>query len=329
MTYPVHSRTWDISTTRSLYVSLLATMGDGMYALLTKLLAQGYVLKWTSNGTTGPSGAGDTTNRITSAANFQTRAAAAAAAQSYFVVTDANNVQVLVTYQGATDDIARVSFSPTAAFALAGTPTHQPTATDERVVVSTVTLIVATTSADRLFHIWVSSDAKAFRVAVARLGVFDAVVWGVEDCTPAAFGAGVTFSPPVYGFVVSQANLHGNNVLSTYAANTRAVQATPTVASVAQTSLCSFSSAAYLSGTPAINITGVAQLQNDALIYPMGLISNTAGSRGKLGNLKDWWTFGGPSAYGETVGFTNQFITMNNSAAATLWPWNGTRPVMT
>ena len=319
---PTPARNWDISTTRVSYTTVAGVLGVGMYTLKTKLLAQGYLMWASSDGTAGPSGLNDRTDRITDATKFATRAASAAAAQSWFMVKDGNGVYTLITYQGASDDIVRVSQSVGGYTLPPVTPTHQPTATDERITVS-ATVVATTTSGDRIFHIWVSADAKAFRVAVVRAGIMAGNIWGVEDVAPAEFAGGVSFDPPVWGF----AFLPTGSITSAYAANSTGGLATVNVASVLQSASCSGTTeyGGVINQAIQTSLTGgFSILQNDYVITGNCLVATTAACRGRLGQLVDWWT--GPSlSAGETLG-DRTLIAFGGSI---LWPWNGTVPVMT
>lgn len=148
-------KAWTVTANeRQAYTSLLDVMGWWAYRNKVALLAAGWTMKWSCDGATGPANAGDATDRIASAANFATRATIAAAAQSYFVVYNADGLQLLITYQGASDDICRVSYSEGGNFTLAGTTTQQPTASDEMVLSTGNSVINATTSADRVMTTW-------------------------------------------------------------------------------------------------------------------------------------------------------------------------------
>lgn len=197
MTAPITTKNWTIDANkRNAYVSLVGMVGWFAYEHLTSLLAAGWVVKWTSDGTNGPASAGDNTNLFTGAADFATRATIAAAAQAYFVVENTANVELMITYQGASDDIARISFSPTG-FTLAGTPTHQPTASDEMVVMTGTSVVNATTSADRVMTIWTTDDTMHWSFALFRQSTLINVV-GVEFVNSLC-GSGV-FAVPYVGY---------------------------------------------------------------------------------------------------------------------------------
>lgn len=162
-TTPRLQKNWTISPNIRLtpYVSLLATMGWWAYENKVRLLAAGWTLVCSSNGTTGPTTIADTTDRITSAASFQTRATVAAANQSWFIVRNTLGCQLLFTFMGATDDICYVAYSQGGLFALASPSTRQPTAVDIANVSIATSVINATTSGDRVMTTWAEPNSWA------------------------------------------------------------------------------------------------------------------------------------------------------------------------
>jgi len=328
MAYPTITRTWHISTTRSTYASLAATVGDGIYALKEALLLRGYTMWASSDGTTGPTDANDRTDRIAASTNFRTRATVAAAAQSWVMVKDGNGIYILITYQGATDNVFRVSYS-VLGYTLAATKTHQPTATDERVLCSTVDMVSATTSGDRLFHIWVSSDAKAFRVAVAHASAWVGGMWGIEEIVPDTFAAAVTFTPTSVGYyfvVVGMGAASG--ILNNYSANAAGFLGNMIVGGVTYAITCGGVTEGYAGGSlQAFLSDSIATLQGDYLITPIDLVSNAVGAKGRVGSLVDWWIGGRSAGSGDVLDSAN-YIAMLVGANPTIWPWNGSTPTM-
>lgn len=164
-------QTWNISPNkRNTYVSLTDMMGWFLYENKVAMLASAWTIKWTSDGTTGPSGVGDTTDRWATKANATTRGTAAATVQAYAVLQNTDGLQVLLTYQGATDDVARISYSPGGLFTLAAPTTHQPTASDESIVSAGNTLVSNATSGDRVMTIWCTSDSTQWSHVICRSG---------------------------------------------------------------------------------------------------------------------------------------------------------------
>lgn len=154
------TKTWTITpNVRNAYVSLVSMMGWWLYQNKLAMTTAGWTVVFSCDGTTGPTNSSDTTDRWASSANCQTRATSAAAAQSWIVLANADGVQVLFAFQGASDDICRVSMSQGALFTLAGTTTNQPTATDELIITNGTTVINATTSADRVMSIGCTTES--------------------------------------------------------------------------------------------------------------------------------------------------------------------------
>jgi hypothetical protein len=192
------TKDWTITPNlRNAYVSLADMTGWLLYQNKAAMLAAGWTIKWTSDGTTGPSGVGDTTDRWTTKTEASTRGANAASPQSYAVVQNADGVQVLLTFQGATDDIGRISYSPTGVFTLDVTTTHQPTAADEMVVAAATSLVDNSVDGDRVLTIWCSDDTLHWSHVVARAGSFNHLI-GVERINSLC-GPGV-FAVPYVGY---------------------------------------------------------------------------------------------------------------------------------
>jgi hypothetical protein len=177
MTFPQLQKNWTVSpNVRQAFTTLVGVAGWYAYENKTRMLAVGWTVKFTSNGTTGPASGVDTTDRITSAATFATRATVAAAPQSWYVLQNADGIQILFAYQAAGvsptgDDIIRISYSQGGLFTLAGTTTHQPTATDEIVMSAATTVINATASLDRVMSIFCANDTTAWRCCLFRNSV--------------------------------------------------------------------------------------------------------------------------------------------------------------
>lgn len=169
MAAPITNKLFNITPNlRRSYVSLNDLTSWWIYENKVAKLGGSWTIKWTSDGTNGPASDLDNTDRLASPANCATRGTTGSTAQSWYLAQNNEGVQILVTYQGATDDIARVSFSPGGLFTRAGTPTFPPTATDEVVVSAATTIVNATTSADRVMSIWCAADGTDWRCPVFR-----------------------------------------------------------------------------------------------------------------------------------------------------------------
>ena len=195
---------WTI--TPNLHNTPLVSLNDSsayfIFQNFTAMTAGGATIKWTCDGVTGPTGAGDTTNRLLTKANCTVQGAAAGNAQCYFVVTNADGVQVAIFNQGATGDIIRIAYSPGGLYTLASPTTQQPTAIDE-VVVAATSVIGATASADRVLQIWTTTGCKNWSCAILRQNAIVNIV-GIERTYNIA-SAGV-FSPPYVGYRYTSAS---------------------------------------------------------------------------------------------------------------------------
>lgn len=192
------TKNWTITPNVRLtpFVSLVATMNWFLYQNKVAIVAAGWTLIGTSNGATAAfDGAGG--DRWTSeAAVGGIRGTVAAAPQSWALFQNADGVQVLFAYQGAGvsptgDDIARISMSMSAAYVIAATTTHQPTATDEVICSVGNSLINATASGDRVMSIGCTTEnwwCAAFRASVLinflSVEKFDAAVATVVLAKP-------------------------------------------------------------------------------------------------------------------------------------------------
>lgn len=154
------TKTWTVSPNVRLtpFVSLTATMGWWLYQNKTKLVAAGWTLIGTSNGTTAAFDGGGGDRWTSDSVGPVTIGAAAGNPQSWALLANADGVQILFAYQGATADIARISMSQAGLYALAGTVTHQPTAADECLMTTGSSIINATASADRVMSIGCTTE---------------------------------------------------------------------------------------------------------------------------------------------------------------------------
>lgn len=323
---PTLTRTWVISPcNRISFVSLVDTTQQVLYRAKTFLLARGYTVRGSASAGTG---AMDSTDRWTNAAAVTPRATSAAASQAWMVLRDGNGADILLTFQGASDDIARISFSPGGLFVAAGTPSHQPTATDEEVIWSATSLVNATASGDRLISFWGTADAKNFRWALARSNVWTGAVIGVErvGVPDSGYGTGVVFTPDIFGFGNLPANLTHSNAQNAFVANNTGGRCR-----------------VVIGGTPFSIGAGLGALRGAALAAPFSgavqnlqslnyglvesfLVSQVASALGMIGKRVDFWlgkTTAAGAADGDVYG-TNQFVQIGEA----VWPWDGSVPVM-
>jgi hypothetical protein len=209
MTDTVVVKKWTISANvRNAYVSLADETSWFLFENKKALIATtsqidgvgaktAWSVIWSCDGATGPANAADHTDRWATKANAATRGAAAGNAQSYIVLQNSDGVQLLLAFQGATDDIGRISYSPGGLFTLAGTTTQQPTATDEVVITAATTLVNATTSLDRVMSIWCRDDSLGWRVALFRsAAIVNCIGLGKVN----SLCGGTVFTVPYVGF---------------------------------------------------------------------------------------------------------------------------------
>ncbi len=333
MSTPILKKSWTISANNRIsFVSLNDTMSKYLFGVKEFLKTHGYTVRGSSNGSTASPAntlVSDGVDRWTTAANVTTRGAASANAQSWTVLRDATGVDILLAYQGATDDVARISFSVGQLFTTQATGTFQPTATDEAVMLSALTLINATTSADRVWFGWVDNQSKLCRFAVARSGVFTGQLWGVErlfSIVNLSGLLGVTWVPTTFGFGFSP----GAGVLNT---GTTMGIARTTGASTVQNAAVTLGVEQLQASNTVFTQTKV-ELQGGFAysLFPLSVGSTTSNTRGKLGNLTDWWlgrTSG--SADGDMYNEKRLICAGNIAGASSLaWPWDGsTSPVLT
>jgi len=320
MTLPTKLLTWTHSVNqRVTFVSVLQCTQDLLFAY--KQFAKNTHSATITGSCDGTTGAKDGVDRWATAANAGTRGAAAGNAQSWVIWKDANNVETLLCFQGATDDRVRISYSPGALFVVAGTPNQQPTATDEVVVCTTaVSWTDITASGDRVWHGWSDSTKKNLMFVMARQSV-TTHWWGVVEATKEV-DAAVTWNG-VYGIMFSGVGLTATSALFTYSVN----------ASARRTRV-------VIGGTPfTIDAVGGMEMYNstvnsisDALpelqggvgypIIPMKLGSTTVSAKGRLGFQKDIYAGRMAGANPGDVYGTNDWVTLG--AAGWVLPWNGT-----
>ena len=327
MTFPTKVRAYTpVLNQRISYVSLNDLVASYGYGVKNALVATaGFTLKYTCDGTTGPTSSSDHTDRLSSKSNFTTRGANAASAQSSFVVTDANGADWMFAYQGATDDVGRWSYSPGGLFLPAGTANQQPTATDE-VVLSSTSVVGNTTSADRVWHAMISTDKKAMFLFVARSGVCVGNAIMIGSCVSAVSGAGNVFSPAMVGLAtttfVPATYFNGNATIGFSRAVWSSVGITSTLIAGYETPPTS----GFLDGT-----NPAAQGSSGGLMFPLSAWSTTSNANGKIANLIDIYKDGNSKADGDLT-TDSQWIhlTFTGSASAgVLWPWDGaTTPQM-
>jgi hypothetical protein len=320
-------RAWLYSTNnRIAYTSLNTTMRTLLFQLKTFLNTNGYTVIGSSNGTAAtPAGlltlSNDGVDRWLTAADAGIRGASAAVAQSWIVLRDGNGVDILLAYQGTSDDVCYISFSPGNLYTVQTTTTFQPTAADEQIVTSNSS-VITTNLDDRIWHGWVAADAKAFRFVVARAGVIVGAR-GVEDILSCVQPPAV-FNPPVVGFNYDRSGLLA--IFDTFS-NTRGGRALVRVANLAaNVTLGGGLETALGASTLATFWPILPELQGGSLrnVNVLSWWATTVNARGKLGQRVDWWQSFATTANDGAVYNLRQYINI----AGSIWPWNGSVPVL-
>jgi hypothetical protein len=323
MALPTVTKTWTISpNNRITFVSLLDTMQRYLFGIKEFLKNTGtYTVKGSCSTAVG---AMDGADRWTSSALVTPRATATSASNAWFVLTDGNGCDLCLSYVGASDDIARISFSSSGSYVVAGTANNTPTATDEIVILSIGSLIGSTASADRVWNGWVSSDKKLCRFNIARSGIWVGQTWGLELVTSSVSGPPAVFTPAVWGFGAAPA-------INAWANSTAVGFSRISVASVAFTSSNKYMMEIFGSDVSTFNNVLVeAQGGTGYPVMPLSIGSATTGTQGKIGALIDWWAgrSAGTINDGDTYG-TLQFLVISILIGG-MWPWDGTTtPVLT
>lgn len=293
----------------------------------------GWTVKYTCNGTTGPTSAGDHTDRLTTQASCTTRATVAAAAQSFGVATDGAGVDHLLTYLGATDDTFTYTASPGGLFTPAATSTNEPTATDAVIVMAGLSL-VGGGAGDRVTSMAGSIDKKNFRLWVYTGGVLAREFW-IERCASTVIGSLAWTDPLVVGNMGAQAGTAafgtaGNNVIG--ASNGGAQGSTGNAyARIANQIAVVNGGAELYNGSTRVNqgvnnfLTANCELNGGGPIVPTVFASTTTFVEGKLGNRVDSW-FPFVTGITDNTWFGTNFNYMYLNTR--LVPWDGANPLI-
>lgn len=308
------------------FVSLLTTLGTYITGITNQAIAQGYVCAGSSNGVTA---AMDGTNRCTTAAGFAVRNSSLTAAQSWIVITAANGAQTLFTFNGASDDVCRISGSPAGLFVVAGTATFAPTATDEVVAITGTTIIGTTNSGNRIYNVQIDSAHNGWRAFVFSAGVLAAAVLYGELFDPAFIvGPGATCAVPTWWGATSPTNINtGGNFFSSYSANTLGGSTRMIVGGTART--INMGASAKCTSGLFTNENNVVQDLNGGLFTfrTVGLHSITTNGKGDVGRRFDWLYTNEFKACGELDSTKNWAVLSLQSVAGgssgMMWTWDG------
>lgn len=314
MTVPSLSQSWTFTlNNRITFVSLNDTMARFLYGNKNFLVAtMGYTVKYTCDGTTGPSSSSDHTDRWSSSANATTRGANTTSANSFAVLTDGNGADICLSYVGATDDVARISYSPGGLYTPAGTATNTPTATDEQVCYSGTSLIGSTASADRLWNAMSTSDKKMWRTIVFRSSALVGVPIMIEKLNSRTT---VPYSPAMWGMSLAYSNWINWIGSSTTGPVARVNGVNVTSISGMVRGAQSFLTNGGLWQNTKTELQGTSGYP----IRPISIGSQTSGMQGPLGYLYDLYTGRNPSTDGNVYG-SNNWIT---SSLGMMFPWDG------
>lgn len=314
------------------FVSLLTTIGTYITGITNQAIAKGYTIAGSSNGTTA---AMDGVNRCTTAAGFAIQAANTTTAQSWIVITAANGAQTCFAFVGATNDIARISCSPGGLFVVAGTATFTPTATDEVVGITGVSLIGSTASGNRVFNVQIDSAHNGWRAFIFRASVLVAPLLWCELYDPAFVISPAVVSVPVWCGTLLAANTNAlQNAVNAFSANAVGGVTRMTISSVA-TTVNMGGSCKLLGGNTGAAENNIAQELNGSafITRALGLSSVTATARGDVGNRYDWHYSQDFQPCGALDAAKN-WVMLNTAAAAgtnggVLWTWDSTIATVT
>lgn len=329
---PVKQKTWVISpNNRITFVSLLDTMQRYLHGAKTFLKANGYTVKGSASAGTG---AMDGVDRWTATTDVTPRATIAGASQAWLVLVDGNGVEILIAYQGASDDICRISIcADGTGFSAAGTPNQQPTSSlSNEQILTSATSTIGAAGGDRLWNGWVDSQHKLCRFGLFSGNTGVGKTWAVELTSPVVVSP-VVFSPPVWGFSWAAPSA-GTWPVASGAATAgvfRCVASSVSKLCTAKLGMEVFGVAGSLSA----NIKAPAQGGAGYLMQSGAIATDTAGAEGKYANLFDQWYLQGNlssvGVVGDTLG-TLEFIfmgTAGNGGGILVWPWDGvTTPVL-
>jgi hypothetical protein len=119
---PTPVKTWTISpNNRLVFASLLQVQQGYLHGIKTFLKANGYTVKGSASAGVG---AMDGVDRWTLTTDVTPRATVQSSSNAWIVLTDANGADLCLSYVGATDDVARLSYSSQGALQL--TPGSSP-----------------------------------------------------------------------------------------------------------------------------------------------------------------------------------------------------------
>lgn len=294
----------------------------------------GWTIKYTCNGTTGPSSSSDHTDRLSAKSNCITRGISTTAAQSFGVATDGGGADHLLAYLGAGtsptgDDLFYIAFSPTGVYVPAATATNTPTATDQVLVLSSLTL-VGTGANDRVISMCGSSDKKHFRLWVYSNAVLQREYF-IERASSSVSSAFSWNDPLVVGqntAIGGSAQSTGGHSLGAPSGSTQG-STNNAYAKIGGTIVAvGGGGEQYIAGTASSTfLVANPELQGASPIVPLVFATKTTNFEGKIGNRIDAWF---PFTNGITDSFSFastanfQFMYTNSRVV----PWDGASPLI-
>lgn len=335
MALPTVTRTWVYSVNnRITYVSLLDTMQRFLHGVKTFLIANGYTCRGSASAGTG---AMDGVDRWTATTSVTPRATAAVASQAWIVLrSPTTGIDILFAYQGASDDVCRISYSAGGLYVAAGTPNQQPTATDETVDPFASLSHISSGTGDRIWQGFVSTDQRACRFLLAKTntwlpgGGLTGKAFAIETYTSTlvAPASPIPTANPTWMWSTTAANAVPNgsvagvtrlNVAGNISANTLVyfgVECWP-LSSLANNYAISF-------GNEKPALQGALGYP----ILPLSMAADIGGFKGKIGNLIDTWIGRSSGDLAGDVYGTNQFLVVpgytGSAGGGGVWPWDGT-----
>lgn len=317
-----------------IFVSLNQTLSAYFDKIINQAIAKGYTCVGSSDGIV--TAALDGVNRWSAIAAV--RSTTTTAAHSWVLLRAANGAETLFDYVGAGaaptgDDIARICCSPGNLYALAGTATFSPIASDELVGVSGTSLIGATASGNRVANVIVDSAHNGFRAWCFRAQILAANPIYCELFNPSNVASPTSISVPVWVGSTTPANMASlSGCGGPYVANGAGGQCRAVVSGTPTTLQLG---GAYRTLAGVTNESGAQVANGNAFINrPIGVSCAQAGQNGDIGERYDWNFQSELQACGQTDA-SKLWIMLNTAAAAgaaagTLWPWDGvTVPVTT
>jgi len=310
---------------RIVFTTVLNTMQEVAFRLKDFLCASSsasvkYTLLWSASGGTGPTNAADHTDRIVNAAAWTPQATTSAASQAWYIVTGGQGEQIMVAFQGASNDVCRISYSPGGLFALAGTTNNQPTASDELVLLSATSVVNApSSSADRILHVWARDDAKGFRCMIAQNNAMAGPLFFVEEFQYGLSGVSNVSILPVTGGVYASGLLGASSLGGSFTANQGGMLVKTRVSSINFSCQSGFTleTGGGATSLPAV-FSAAQELHGGVFVpYPLGIAGFTTGSKGRMGNMIDMWCVNPQGLlFGDGFGNSYQFVQM----FSLLWP---------